>query len=224
MVSPDCSGMSGREPSVMASAESTMVRDCLPVLRVRFTRSRLAMELKPPGLRNGLDERKPRRERKGAGLLHLPEHDHALGVVLLDVDRHAGIAEHICPRRASCGRARRSLAARGPPPERRWMYGRSTDPSGATRNSLGSLSSPTMVIEKTSPAPIVVLSVGGGKVDARSWGDLRSAVTSTRHDNARTYENDSEHVGRRRHGRHGPRGNVARSSGRASARSEAFIT
>src|SRR5260370_20753897 len=44
------------------------------------------------------------------------------------------------------------------------MYGRSTLPSGATRNSLGSLSSPTIVRRNTSPAPIVVLSSGGGRL------------------------------------------------------------
>src|SRR5260221_14763426 len=72
------------------------------------------------------------------------------------------------------------------------MYGKSTVPSGATRNSFGSLSSPTMEMEKTSPTPTVVLSTGGGRLildrGLPAQPDNHIAEATTTHKNFRTLQ------------------------------------
>src|SRR5690606_32719026 len=45
--------------------------------------------------RDRLNQRETRRQREGTGLLHLPEHGDALGVVFLDVDRNARVGEDV---------------------------------------------------------------------------------------------------------------------------------
>src|SRR5258708_3415878 len=72
------------------------------------------------------------------------------------------------------------------------MYGRSTVPSGATRNSLGSLSSPTMEMTKTSPTPTVVLSTGGGRLildlGLPAQADSQTAAATPKHKTFRTLQ------------------------------------